>query len=366
MVGGFEAGSHWAHAINTIKMAQGFARQGFEVAIICKRAGGPKHISGLLNREYGIQEPIKWIQIPGKILTKRTRDRWLFSWMSLVHALRFKPDVVYARNYIFPWLSSNAGMVTIAESHAHPDNRTSQFMRLVKASRLRAFRAWVTISDVLRDHYESLGVPGEKIMVVPDAVDLGLFRRPSQLPDSPYNGNSVSIVYIGHLYDYKGIPTILDAAKLLPEYHFHLVGGWDEDIARHKRRVQEDGLRNVVFHGLKPHAEVPRYLWHADVLLLPPSANHPSARWTSPVKMGEYLASGVPVIATSIPALKGWLTEEEVRFVEPDNAKDMASGIQHILEHPDYAKSISLSGLDLAKRLSYENRVNRILSAAGI
>lgn len=363
VVGGFEAGSHWAHAINTIKMAQGFARSGYEVTILCRRAGERKHRWEHLNREYGINERIRWIQLPRKILFKNTREHWLFSLMVLIIAFRLKPDLVYARNYIFPWLSCKAGIVTVAECHAHPDNRTSEFMRLVKASQQSSFKLWVTISDVLRDHYASIGVPEEKIIVLPDAVDLELFLRPPLLPESPYDVNAVNIVYVGHLYDYKGIPAILATAKLLPDYYFHLVGGWKEDIRRHKNWVQTNQVSNVIFHGMKPHAEIPGYLWHADVLLLTPSANHPSAQWTSPVKMGEYLASSVPVVATSIPALLDWLSDKEVCFVEPDNAGAMAAGILRILDNPDYGKSLAESGLELAKTLTYGNRVKKILEA---
>jgi glycosyltransferase involved in cell wall biosynthesis len=253
------------------------------------------------------------------------------------------------------------GITTVAESHAQPGTTSVPFLRLVQATHHPAFRLWVTISEHLADHYQSLGVPRDKLIVLPDAVDLQLFQRPVSLPPSPYCSDQPVVAYIGHLYDYKGIPTILQAAALLPEVGFHLVGGLPEDLSRQRARVEQMGLDNVTFHGLRPHSEVPPFLWHADTLLLPPSAHHPSAAWTSPLKVGEYLASGTPVVATSIPALRDWLSVHEVKFVPPDDAVAMADGILSILKDPDYSMSLSEAGLKKAQTLSYQHRAARVL-----
>lgn len=351
-----EAGSHFAHAINTVKMAQGFARVGHDVTVLCWRSRQGKIASEQLSQSYGLTAPLRWVQLPhffGK--------RWLFFLWCLPVLRRVKPDMVFARHYTLPWLSSKLGITTVAESHAHPDNRSPLFLRMVKATHHPAFALWVTISHRLADHYRSLGVPSEKLIVLPDAVDLSLFRRPSQLPPSPYSDRGPHVVYAGHLYDYKGIPTILETAAQLPDIQFHLVGGWSEDVARQQKRAQELGLANVTFHGLKPHAEMPPYMWHADVLLLPPSQHHPSAFWTSPVKLGEYLASGRPLVVTSIPAMCDWLTDEEVEFVEPDNAQAMAKGIMALLSDPDYAVRLGQAGQTKAQTFSFTYRAERIL-----
>jgi glycosyltransferase involved in cell wall biosynthesis len=120
-------------------------------------------------------------------------------------------------------------------------------------------------------------------------------------------------------------------------------------------------LDNVVFHGLQPHADVPRYLWHADVLLLPPSRHHPSARWTSPVKLGEYLASGVPVVATDIPALRDALTDDVVQFVRPDDPNDLAQSVRRLLQDDSRVRQLSQSGREMAEQLSYQRRAQTVL-----
>jgi glycosyltransferase involved in cell wall biosynthesis len=366
VVSGFEASSQWAHAINTVQMAHGFAQWGHQVTLVCRRPQGGKVPPVELSQLYGLTEHIHWVQLPCKLLRQPVDEHWRFSLLALPVALWIRPDLVFTRNYIFPWLTSKCGIVTVAESHAPPDKNTGPLLRLVSATQHRAFRLWVTISKRLAEHYQHLGVPKEKLIVLPDAADLSLFQRPHPLPPSPYPDEGPHIAYIGHLYDYKGIPTVLEAAARLHNVRFHLVGGWPEDIVRQLRRAQELELTNVTFHGPKPHSDLPLFLWHADVLLLPPSRDHPSAFWTSPLKLGEYLASGTPVVATDIPALRDLVTDEEVEFVAADDAKALAEGIRRVLRDKARAEKLQTAGLQKAQELSYKRRVEAILNRCGL
>ncbi|HMM19585.1 MAG TPA: glycosyltransferase [Selenomonadales bacterium] len=357
VVSAFEADSCLAHAINTIKMAEGFAKAGHAVTVICRETADGKHDAQELISQYGLRQIINlnWIQLPHKC------GDWKFSWLALYRIFKLRPDVIFARNYIVPFLTSVLGMPTIVESHAHPANNTALFKLMVYGCRFSCMKALVTISRVLADNFIVKGVPENKITIKPDAVDLELFMRPAQLPPAPYERSKPIAIYAGHLYDYKGIPTVIQAAKLLPEVEFHFIGGLPQDLERQQARTAELGVENVVFHGLKPHSIIPRYLWHADVLLLPPSQHHPSARWTSPVKLGEYLASGVPVVASSIPALKDWLTENEVAFFEPDNAHSLAAVVVKVLGDTKYAQALRENAKEKALSLSYEKRAQALL-----
>ncbi len=349
---GFECGSKMAHVLNTIKMAQGFAQNGHEVMLICRNRPDGISIEEMLSA-FGIKENINVCLMPNKC-----GEHWKFALRALPAIIRYKPNLVYARSYIFPWLTSRLGYSTSGESHAHPDNRTPHFLRYVKGTHHTAFRCWVTISQHLADHYQSLGVDHRKLIVLPDGVDLELFTQPERLPASPYLENGPNIVYSGHLYDYKGIPTILGAAKLLPDFSFHLIGGLPKDLNRVKKHISDIGLSNVIAHGFKSHVDVPPYLWHANVLLLPPSSKHPSAKWTSPMKLGEYLAARRPVIVTDIPALRTWVTDDEVWFTKPDDSTSLAKTIQECLHSYDVNKI--QKSYALAKQMSYKIRAKQI------
>ena len=192
------------------------------------------------------------------------------------------------------------------------------------ASNLKSLKKIITISNVLKKYYVSLGCAVRKIYVLPTGVNIDNFLKPNGKFGNPIKEyiDKINIVYVGHLYDWKGIPEILETAEIDKRFYFHLVGGLKEDNIRVKGLVNECKNTNVIVHGMKTQTEIPPYLWNADILLLPPSAKHPSAKWTSPVKLGEYLASGVPIVASRISALEDWVSAENVFFFEPDDSRD--------------------------------------------
>lgn len=344
-------------------MAQGFACLGHDVTVICLQTLGGQATPEQLTKAYGLSAPLHWVQLPRQLLGQPVDHHWRFALLALPAIFRLQPDLVFVRSYILPALTSQFGVTTVVESHAYINDNSVQFQRLLKVTKRPDFKLLVTISEELARHYQERGVPASKLKVLPTGVDLAQFQRPAMLPPSPYAPYArPSVTYVGHLYDYKGIPTILAAAALLPTVTFHLIGGLPNDLARQQQRVQDLKLGNVLFHGLKPYVEVAPFLWHAQALLLPPSAHHPSAVWTSPVKLGEYLASGTPVVATSIPALQAWVTEEEVCFVTPDDAVAMVAGITNVLDKPDYAMTLVQKGLAKAQSFSYTHRAKSIIN----
>lgn len=358
---GFEAGARHAHVLNTVGMARALSQLGHKVSIICRAGRNAPRKSAELSCVYGLDETIRWRLTPRTFRGRETDVHWEYAWPALAHVLLLAPRLVFARNYVLPTLTARLGIPTVAESHAHVGNRTKPFLTMLRAGRCRGFKRLVTIAPVLADYYAELGFPQGKLMILPDGADLVRFSRPAELPPAPFSCEIPNAVYAGHLYDYKGIPTVLDAAKLLPQVSFHFVGGLPDDIERHKRTAMAQGLRNVVFHGMKKQEDLPPYLWYANVLLLPPSAGHPSAQWTSPMKLGEYLASGTPVVATSIPALRNWVSDIDVVFAKPDDARSLAEAVKRVINDEDYAASLSASGKMKAEEFSFVQRATSIL-----
>jgi len=360
-----QVGNMMANMINTVRMAEGFAQLGHDTTILGYKNRQIDYSNEDLAHLYGIDSSIKWkllSEIPTR--AKRARRHWGFATVALPYVLLQKPDLIFARNRVLPSITSYLGIPSVVESHTHVDANPPQFKRMLKSTHHKGFKLLITISPVLRDYYIEQGAQAEKIIILPTGVNVDLFSPPSILPDSPYDKEGRNIVYCGHLYDYKGVPSILEAAKLLPRINFHLVGGLDEDINRVKYAIEKQAISNVKLYGMLNQSDLPPFLWNADILLLPPSNNHPSAKWTSPVKMGEYLAAQVPIIATTIPALKYWLSDEHVFFTEPDNGAKLAQTIQYVLDHPEESQKRIQAGQVLANQLSFQARAARIISMA--
>ncbi len=352
VVSQIQPGSLRAHAINVIKTAGGFSRLGHDVRLYTL-APTADALGADPVRTY--HEPqLHWGTCPGE-----PDDESFGRWAART-ILADQCDAVYGRNFWAPLLTSACGLPSIVETHAHIGVGNGLLDQALAATRASpAMRAIITIAPVLRDHFIERGAEPDRVHVVPDGVDFELF---TQETPSPFENPGPNIVYSGHLYDYKGIPTVIEAAALLPRASFHLVGGLPDDIARHQRTITSRGLTNVHLHGLLAHAQVPPFVQHADVLLLPPSAREVSKDWTSPVKLGEYLASGPPIVASRIPALVRAVPESMFIWFEPDDATSLARAISLALDFACDATGRA-SRLALARRLSYTARASRILDA---
>jgi glycosyltransferase involved in cell wall biosynthesis len=85
-----------------------------------------------------------------------------------------------------------------------------------------------------------------------------------------------------------------------------------------------------------------------DVLLMPYQQNvsigvlgHDTARWMSPMKMFEYLAAGVPIISSDLPALREVLTNERNSLlVNAANVDQWLAALDSLISNPDFANSI--------------------------
>lgn len=357
-----QLGSHRAHAINVVKTAGGMLRAGHSVVLVCRPPECDPRTHAEILADYG-EERLDVVLQPddGAPFDPARFGAWATS-----VAASEGVDCVYARHFHAAIQCAAAAIPTVMETHAHVGDRREEVVRAMRStnSSRRGIRSIITIGSPLKSWFESVGAAPGCVHIVPDGVDVELFSPPAMPGKPPVALRRISgprIAYAGHLYDYKGVPTILEAAALAPELSFVLLGGSPEDVTRVRARAAD--LTNVHMLGAVPHVEVPPFLWHADALLLPPSATDPSASWTSPVKLGEYLASGTPVVASGIRALRRWVTDEHVRWFTPDDASSMVEAVRAALrESPEHAARRTAACASLARAYSYSTRAMRILA----
>lgn len=169
-------------------------------------------------------------------------------------------------------------------------------------------------------------------------------------------------MYVGNLYKWKGIDVILETARLvdMADILFVVVGGDIDDLKQYTQKAA--GTDNVLFVGHKQKREIPSYIRSADVLLLPNSAvTEESRSQTSPIKMFEYMASGVPIIASNLPSIREVLNEENSFLVEPDSPKALAEGLKEILNNRPLAKKKAEKALADVKKYTWDEYAKKII-----
>lgn len=174
------------------------------------------------------------------------------------------------------------------------------------------------------------------------------------------------IMYAGNLYRWKGVDVILEAVKL-PEVKslnavVFIVGGDENDVEAYKKKVEEENISGVAFSGHVLRKDIPFYLKAADVLILPNSAeSEESVSYTSPIKMFEYMASGVPIIASDLPSIREVLNDRSCFFVKPDRPEELGGAISKMLSDSSLCKRIADQALLDVKKYTWDEYAKKII-----
>ncbi|MEK7531789.1 MAG: glycosyltransferase family 4 protein [Patescibacteria group bacterium] len=222
----------------------------------------------------------------------------------------------------------------------------------------------IAISEGIKDFFVSKGVSSSKIFVIPDAVDVSLFdietsrKEARRLLGFPQEKKIVTYSGSLSLYEWKGVDVFFEASKILEDVLFLVVGGSQEEV----KKLEGEVSKNVRFVGQVPHRKIPLYLKASDVLVLPnKKGNEVSERFTSPMKLFEYMASDVPIVASRLPSIEEVVSEKEVFFFEPNNSKSLAEQILFVFGHEEEAMKKASLAKEKSKEYSWEKRVQKIV-----
>jgi glycosyltransferase involved in cell wall biosynthesis len=128
------------------------------------------------------------------------------------------------------------------------------------------------------------------------------------------------------LYKWKGLDIFLESAKLFDQsFLFIAIGGTKDEI----KTITSVGISsNVRLVERVNNSNIPKYLKSADVLVIPNrSGDIISEKYTSPMKLFEYMASGVPIVASDLPSIREIINDSNGILVGPDNAELLSQGI---------------------------------------
>jgi PEP-CTERM/exosortase A-associated glycosyltransferase len=152
-----------------------------------------------------------------------------------------------------------------------------QLTRALESNLVAGADAVVTICAGLRDDLVSRGVPGERIAIVPNGVDLALFGQPAPrdaaLAQELALGDGPVVGFIGSFYDYEGLDDLIAAMPALlarePQAKLLLVGGGPCEQALKAQAAASPAAAAIRFVGRVPHSQVERYYALIDVLAYP-------------------------------------------------------------------------------------------------
>lgn len=188
--------------------------------------------------------------------------------------------------------------------------------------------AVLVVSSVLREHVESLGVSAKRIRVLPNGVDTRRFRPAKADPTVRHKwamGDGPILGFVGGLRPWHGIevlPALLQRLQPdFPDVRLAVVGDGPLREQLHGD-LRERGLgERATVTGLLPHDGIADMIRTFDVALAPyPNLEH--TFYFSPLKLFEYMACGVPVVAPRVGQIEEVVRDGETGLLYPTGDLD--------------------------------------------
>ena len=121
--------------------------------------------------------------------------------------------------------------------------------------------------------------------------------------------------------------------------------------------------KNIIYKGFQKSLLVPLYLKAADILVIPTSKKYIiGAKYTSPLKLFEYMASKRPIIASDLPSIRNIVSEKEMFFFKPDNANDLSKKIEILLKDEAKQKNLTENAFKKVKKYTWKKRAEKIIN----
>lgn len=225
--------------------------------------------------------------------------------------------------------------------------------------------AYVTITRALADELRARYGDRPSVVVAPDAA------RPLRVVPTPDAGRFVA-GYAGHLYPWKGVDVFVNALAAARGVAGLIVGGHprEGDLGRIQRLVADLGIESRVhITGLVAPGDVMNTLSQASVLVLPNTPSAISERYTSPLKLFEYLQLQRPIVASDLAAVREVLEDGvSALLVPPGDDQALARALLRLRNDADLRTRLCQGAAALAPRFTWAARAMRLeeaLAAAG-
>ena len=194
----------------------------------------------------------------------------------------------------------------------------------------------------------------KKIAITPNGTEIDNFYK-SDL-------KMKQVIFSGAMYHHRGIDVLLDSVsyviKKIPEVKFVLLGDGPEMPAL-KKIVEERNLsKNVVFKGWINRNEIPRYLRESSIGIGPLRITDVT-KHALPIKVLEYMASSLPIIAVNGTLSDDVLKDGENGFFIKDS-KDLGEKIANLLENEELRKKMGEKSGEMVTKFDWKNIVESI------
>jgi len=349
-----------AHGHAIVKLCEAFSRLGVTAELWHPRRHQPNPaVAGRSVFDYYGVPPVLTVRTLPNLDVVRL-ERWLPSslfqllfalqgaaWGSYVarRAVRDQVDLYVTRDVLVAWRLVRKQLPTVLDVHVVPKGPRRKLLRLLADA--PALRGYVALTQVNRESLLAMGIPPDLVVVAGSGVDPHQYENLSSRQECRVlHGLPLGRAIVGYVGRFqtlgqeKGIAGLIQAVGLLKARTdtcplLLCVGGPMDPVPGYLALSRSVGLRpeDVRFVDHVPACTVPTWIRSLDIAVAPfPDTDH-MARYASPLKLYEYMAAGVPIVASDLPTMREAVgSHDDVRFVPAGNAGALAGAIEEALQ----------------------------------
>jgi glycosyltransferase involved in cell wall biosynthesis len=285
-------------------------------------------------------------------------------------------DLVYERHALFAhgameWARAR-GVPSVLEVNAplieeQARHRTLVLAEEADASARRAFAAASVVVAVSREvaaYVVALGADPARVAVIPNGVN------PARFPPRPAPEGPFTVGFLGTLKPWHDTATLVEALPHLraeiPDARLLIVGDGPERPRIEARLAELSLTEAVTFTGALAADRVPEALAAMHVAVAPYRAQ--GSFYFSPLKIYEYMAASLPVVASRVGHLDEVVTEGRTGLlVPPDDSSALAAELGRLAVDPDLCRRMGTEGrAEVLARHTWTGAASRVLSLAGL
>lgn len=370
-----------AVGIRSYEMARRLLARGHQVTMVCGSYGGGEtglSLPFINGRRHGTVDGIDIVEFDlaysnSDGLLKRAMTFVKFALRSIGLALTERYDLVFATTTpltagipgIFArWLRGKPFVFEVRDLWPELPKAMGVIrnplvlgtLSMLEWASYRSAHRLIGLSPGIVEGIAQRGVPQERISLVPNGCDLGIFAgevqpwRPEQV-----KADDLLAVFAGTHGIANGLDAALDVAAELKrrgraDIKLLLIGQGKLKSAL-QDRAQREGLNNVVFHNPVNKARLAGLMASTDVGLQL-LANIPAFYYgTSPNKFFDYIAAGLPVLNNYPGWLAKMILDNQCGFaVEPERQQVFADALEQAADDRGALKEMGRRGRELAER----------------
>lgn len=264
----------------------------------------------------------------------------------------------------------------IEEQKKHRELPLEDEAQRIAASVFANADAMIAVSPGVKQYLETFEQARSRVHVVANGVALDRFApaaaKNAQRLQTLAPSSEITVGFLGTLKPWHGLATLVEAWALLRQKQQNvrlLIVGDGPEYEPMRSRIKSLGLSEYVeFSGAVQPENVPEWLGQMDIAVAPyPNMEH---FYFSPLKIYEYMAAGIPVIATRVGHLESVVAHNQNgMLVEAENPAMMADCIAALIKEPAELVRLGRCARETAERehswLAAVDRILNIASATG-